>query len=131
MLWKKIYHQDITLVEQSAEHAPVELILNARAYRRLRGAASATTATFPVAIDDAHPRIERPAADSTAVDTKNSNVGHVRVGVVEGRRGDERMATLGAEEEVEVWGLLMKLSLPNSACCRELAQLLHGLTGKA
>ncbi|CBN76641.1 conserved unknown protein [Ectocarpus siliculosus] len=29
-LWKQIDHQDITLVEQSAEHAPAELILNVR-----------------------------------------------------------------------------------------------------
>ena len=39
-------------------------------------------------------------------------------------------ATLEAEE-VAVGGLLMKLSLPSSAWCRELAQLLHSLSGKA
>lgn len=106
-LWKQIEHQHITLVEQSAEHAPAELILNARAYRRPRsnsgpGVGAAGTAS---------------AVGVAAVALTGTAAGGV--------------AATGEAEEVQVGGLLMKLSLPSSACCWELAQLLHGLSDKA
>lgn len=92
-LWKQIEHQHITLVEQSAEHAPAELILNAREFRRPRFADPLTVASM--ASSAAGGEVEAPDSD---------------------------------EEE---GGLLMKLSLPSSACSRELAQLLQGLSDSA
>lgn len=106
-LWKQIEHQHITLVEQSAEHAPAELILNARAYRRPRS---------------------------------NNNAPAVGVAGTVGSVGVAAVAMIGVaaggvpptvQAEVQVGGLLMKLSLPSRTCCRELAQLLHGLSDKA
>ena len=118
-LWKQIEHQDITLIEQSAEHAPAELILNARAYRRPRSASSSSGATTRSATqaNSATLGVATAAANAAAVTADT---------VVPGRSA----ATLEAEE-VAVGGLLMKLSLPSSAWCRELAQLLHSLSGKA
>lgn len=117
-LWKKIHHEDITLVEQSAEHAPVELILNARAYRRLRSGANISTPTSASETDYALGDTGNAAAVSGGSGDGIGGWGHAT-------------AFFGGEEVAEIGGLLMKLSLPNSACCRELAQLLHGLTGKA
>lgn len=98
----------------------MELILNARAYRRLRSSANISTPT------------SASETDYALADTGNTAA--VSGGSGEGDGvGEWGYATvfLGGEEEVEIGGLLMKLSLPNSACCRELAQLLHGVTGKA
>lgn len=124
-LWKQIEHQDITLIEQSAEHAPAELILNARAYRRPRSASSSSAAAAAAAAartttqaNSASPAVAGAATNAAAVTSDTT--------VVPGRSA----AALEAEE-VAVGGLLIKLSLPSSAWCRELAQLLHGLSGKA
>lgn len=118
-LLKQIEHQDITLIEQSAEHAPAELILNARAYRRPRSVSSSPAATTraPAQAASATPAVAA-AALNAATGTADT--------VVPGRSASALEA-----EEVAVGGLLIKLSLPSSAWCRELAQLLHGLSGKA
>lgn len=118
-LWKQIEHQDITLIEQSAEHAPAELILNARAYRRPRSASSSPAATTRA------PRQANSPAPPTTAAAANAAAGTANT-VVSGRNASALEA-----EEVAVGGLLIKLSLPSSAWCRELAQLLHGLSGKA
>lgn len=119
-LWKQIEHQDITLIEQSAEHAPAELILNARAYRRPRSTSNSSAATTRAAAQ------ANSATPAVAAATPNAAAVTADTAVVPGRS----TAALEAEE-VAVGGLLIKLSLPSSAWCRELAQLLHGLSGKA
>lgn len=122
-LWKQIEHQDITLIEQSAEHAPAELILNARAYRRPRSASSSSAVAAAAARTTTQANSATPAVAGAAANAATATSDTV---VVPGRSG----AALEAEE-VAVGGLLIKLSLPSSAWCRELAQLLHGLSGKA
>ncbi|CAM9850977.1 unnamed protein product, partial [Discosporangium mesarthrocarpum] len=108
-LWKQIEHTDITLVEQGAEHAPAELILNARAVRRPH-----------------HPIMGTAAASATAYHP------------VEGQEleGGERTMSVNSvgelsREEVEVGSLLIKLTVPSSSCSGELARLLQGLSGLA
>lgn len=117
-------------MEQGAEHAPAELILNARAYRRPRNVTSPTAAAAPApppppTIGSATPR---PLIAMTAASTASDVA---RVGAVAGGGGGGGGVVTLDVEEVEVGGLLMKLALPNSACCRELAQLLHGLSERA
>ncbi|CAM9524405.1 unnamed protein product [Scytosiphon promiscuus] len=132
-LWKQIEHQDITLVEQSAEHAPAELILNARGYRRpksspsslgTKGSATTTEAAASVA---SPPRARASKTGATGAAVAAGAAGATRLPRLQ---GNAAASTLEAEE-VAVGGLLMKLSLPSSGCCHELAQLLHGLSGKA
>lgn len=102
-LWKQIEHQHITLVEQSADHAPAELILNAIAFRR--------------------PRVEGSAMAPS--NYRASPTATVATGVVPGGGG---AAAVLEDNEAEVGGLLMKLSLPSSACSHALAQLLQSLS---
>lgn len=106
-LWKEIEHQHITLVEQSADHAPAELILNARAFRRPR---------------DEHWTEGNMANMAGMADMPNmadmSSVPSAGVGAF-------------VREEAEVGGLLVKLSLPSSACSREVAQVLQSLSEHA
>lgn len=102
----------------------MELILNARAYRRLRSGANVSTPTSASETDDA---LADTGNSATAAAVSGGSL--ARSDSV-GEWGHAK-AFFGGEEEVEIGGLLMKLSLPNSACCRELAQLLHGLTDKA
>lgn len=117
-LWKQIDHEDITLIEQSAEHPSAEVILNARAYRRSRSGSSPSAAMAAAAA--------APASATAATTPSDTTV----AGDAVPGGGGSSSATLETEA-VEIGGLLIKLSLPNSACCRELAQLLHGLSDKA
>lgn len=112
-LWKQIEHQHITLVEQSAENAPAELILNARAFRRPRSFLGA------------------PVARSTSDETAVVGTSAPAPGGDSGGRAGGVDATGFEQDDGEVGGFLMKLSLPNSACCRELAQLLQSLSENA
>lgn len=103
-LWKQIDHQHITLVEQSAEHSPAELILNARAFRCPRRLATPSLLATP------------PASNNAAA-----------VGA-----GTMAAAVAHEQEEADVvGGLLIKLSLPSSSCSRELARLLQGLSNNS
>lgn len=105
-------------MEQSAEHAPAELILNARGYRRPRSSTSPLRSRTASA---SPPRARIPATPNRAA-----------AAAAEGRAAGGGSVRPALEvEEVALGGLLMKLSLPSSACCRELAQLLHGLSDKA
>lgn len=112
ILWKEIEHQHITLVEQSAEHSPAELILNARAFRRPRSSAAPATGPPPP-----------PSGDAAGVPDDGGASGAGAAVVVE--------AAAFEQEEVEVGEFLIKLSLPSGACSRELAQLLQGLSGSS
>lgn len=142
-LWKQIEHQDITLVEQSAEHAPAELILNARAYSRPRRAvfSSSTPSTVGSSSAAAFTTDDRTGLPSTGEGREVGGATATAAVVSRPSRSetsaddsgvpDDGSAAPLEAEKMEFGGLLMKLSLPNSPCCRELAQLLHGLSDKA
>lgn len=99
-------------MEQSAEHSPAELILNARAFRRPRHSAAPATGPPPPL-----------SGHAAGVPDDGGENGAAAAIVVE--------AAAYEQEEVEVGEFLIKLSLPSGGCSRELAQLLQGLSGNS